>query len=160
MAIEGTPSALGYTPDGEFPVVYAEKGIINADIIGKGEKFVLLGGEAYNCVTDVVRYQWPYLTEIKAKLDQNQIETALENDWLIVKGKASHRSLPERGINAALATLATYAELTTDSPIANFVKNNYTMILILVRFFQQWRMKLVYWLLTMELLRLMLKKRV
>ncbi|WP_308699429.1 Sapep family Mn(2+)-dependent dipeptidase [Spiroplasma poulsonii] len=108
MAVEGTP-ALGYTPDGEFPVVYAEKGIINADIIGEGQKFVLLGGEAYNCVANVVRYQEPYLTDIKTKLDQKQIETDLEDDWLIVKGKASHGSLPERGINAALVTLATYA---------------------------------------------------
>ncbi|WHQ36758.1 Sapep family Mn(2+)-dependent dipeptidase [Spiroplasma sp. SV19] len=123
MTTEGTP-ALGYTPDGEFPVVYAEKGIINADIIGEVEKFILLGGEAYNCVTDVVRYQGPYLAEIKAKLDQKQIETTLEDGWLIVKGKASHGSLPERGINAALVTLATYAELTTDSPIANFVKKH------------------------------------
>ncbi len=123
MAIEGTPT-LGYTPDGEFPVVYAEKGIIKADIIGGSEKFSLLGGEAYNCVADVVRYQGPHLTEIKTKLEQKQIETMMEDDCLIVKGKASHGSLPERGVNAALVTLATYAEVKTDSPIANFVKKH------------------------------------
>lgn len=123
METEGVP-ALGYTPDGEFPVVYAEKGIINVDIIGKGESFTLIGGEAYNSVADVVSYQGPYLDDIKTKLEQKNIETKVENDCLIVKGKSSHGSLPERGINAALIILATYAELNNNSMIANFAKKH------------------------------------
>ncbi|WFH00768.1 M20/M25/M40 family metallo-hydrolase [Spiroplasma citri] len=116
--------ALGYTPDGDFPFVYAEKGIINADIIGKGEPFTLIGGEAYNSVADVVIYQGSYLDDIKTRLEQKNIETKVENDCLIVKRKSSHGRLPERGINAALITLATYAELDNNSVIAIFAKKH------------------------------------
>ncbi|WP_400249467.1 hypothetical protein [Spiroplasma sp. ald] len=106
------------------------------------KKSTFIGGEAYNSVADVVSYQGPYLDDIKTKLEQKNIETKVENDCLIVKGKSSHGSLPERGINAALITLATYAELNNNSMIANFAKKNiYIIILILVIFSQIWKMK-------------------
>ncbi|WP_425288780.1 M20/M25/M40 family metallo-hydrolase [Spiroplasma endosymbiont of Acasis viretata] len=45
---EGTPT-FGFTPDGMFPLVYAEKGIINLDIIGIGHKSIVINAsDAYN----------------------------------------------------------------------------------------------------------------
>ncbi|AGM25923.1 dipeptidase PepV [Spiroplasma syrphidicola EA-1] len=123
MATEGTP-ALGYTPDGAFPVVYAEKGIYDGDILGSGEPFTLKGGEAYNCVADLVYYHGEFKTEIAKWLTTEGIENYLEGENLIVKGKASHGSFPDRGINAALATLNAYAQFSNQSPIANFVKDH------------------------------------
>ncbi|AHF58016.1 Sapep family Mn(2+)-dependent dipeptidase [Spiroplasma eriocheiris] len=123
METEGTPD-LGYTPDGEFPVVYAEKGILNADIVGGGENFTLIGGEAYNSVNDVVKYQGPEMSKIEAILTAENIENYVEKDMLIIKGKSSHGSLPERGINAALEALNAIAHVNSTSKIAKFVEEH------------------------------------
>lgn len=93
---------MGYVPDGEFPVVYAEKWIVDYDIIGKlPTDFEIHGGSAYNVVADYVTYHGPKMEEISKWLHQNKIETEKDGNKLGVKGKAGHGSLPWVGVNAA-----------------------------------------------------------
>ncbi|WP_165885010.1 M20 family metallopeptidase [Mycoplasma capricolum] len=93
---------LGYTPDGEFPVVYAEKWIADLDIVSNEQTDIQIGGgAAYNVICDTVWYKGPKIKEIQEYLNKNSITTKIEDDKLVVQGKAGHGSLPWYGINAA-----------------------------------------------------------
>lgn len=93
---------MGYVPDAEFPVVYAEKWIVDLDIKGTlPTDFEITGGEAYNMVNDYVTYKGPKIPEIAKYLTENKIATEQKGEELIVKGKAAHGSMPWLGVNAA-----------------------------------------------------------
>ncbi|ATG97262.1 Sapep family Mn(2+)-dependent dipeptidase [Mesoplasma lactucae] len=95
--------AMGYTPDAEFPVVYAEKWVVDLDVVGNLETdFSIKGGEAYNVVDDLVTYKGPKTDDIATYLKENNIPTSFnDKNELVVQGKAGHGSLPWLGINAA-----------------------------------------------------------
>lgn len=75
---------LAYTPDSNFPVTFAEKGIIRIEFSAKFktlDKYEIIGGNAYNSVADNA--------------------TFTSNDIIITKkGKSAHAAKPELGINA------------------------------------------------------------
>ncbi|WP_381414983.1 Sapep family Mn(2+)-dependent dipeptidase [Spiroplasma endosymbiont of Anurida maritima] len=126
MKKEGHP-ALGYTPDGEFPVVYAEKGILDMDFFLEGQKFTLIGGEAYNNIADVVEYTGTDVKLIAKKLDEMKIENIINSDTsLTVKGIAAHGSMPHKGVNAGLAALYAIEEASAAnrSKLTKFVKDH------------------------------------
>lgn len=100
--------SYGFTPDGDFPLIYGEKAIatykvdLNIDI---KEISSLNGGVVINSVIDECH------AKFNVKLDENKIkEYCLKNnlkyeyhdDELVLFGKSSHGSLPQEGINAGL----------------------------------------------------------
>lgn len=100
--------SYGFTPDGDFPLIYGEKAIatykvdLNIDI---KEISSLNGGVVINSVIDECH------AKFNVKLDENKIkEYCLKNnlkyeyhdDELVFYGKSSHGSLPQEGINAGL----------------------------------------------------------
>lgn len=100
--------SYGFTPDGDFPLIYGEKAIatykvdLNIDI---KEISSLNGGVVINSVIDECH------AKFNVKLDENKIkEYCLKNnlkyeyhdDELVFFGKSSHGSLPQEGINAGL----------------------------------------------------------
>lgn len=121
MKQEGTPD-FGFTPDGLFPLTYAEKGIVNIDIIGPGlEKIKVSGGDAYNvtCSTAVTE-------NINAELflktaQKNKYRVEQKGEQLIIHGTPAHGSRPSDGINAGLRTLLVLNSLNVDHPLINFV---------------------------------------
>ncbi|WP_338970454.1 Sapep family Mn(2+)-dependent dipeptidase [Spiroplasma endosymbiont of Labia minor] len=125
--------AFGYTPDGEFPMVYAEKFIRDIDILGNYQcQFSLMGGSAYNVINDQVTYIGPKLQELKEFLQKNNVVSLVEKDnSLIIQGTAGHGSLPHMGINAATYALNAIYEIGINDPIAKFVHDhihlNYNM---------------------------------
>ncbi len=120
LARESTADA-GFTPDAEFPVIHAEKGItvfdLKKDLNEKGktdnglsQKAVLVkeikGGNAANMVPDYCQARLvvndteafkQIVEENKYKLD---IEVNGQDVILKAYGKSSHGSLPEEGENA------------------------------------------------------------
>jgi succinyl-diaminopimelate desuccinylase len=112
---------LGYVPDANFPVVYAEKYITDSDITGKYvSTFTLKGGEVYNAVCDIVHYNGPKTEEIKAYLDQNNIECVAENDGLTIRGQSAHGSFPHKGVSAITWALEAINEAGIYHPLAKF----------------------------------------
>lgn len=96
----------GFSPDANFPVIYAEKGIlhIRADFPVDGNLFSSFkGGERVNMVCDYCEATplSPVDTE-KAK----SLSLSFENGKLVAKGKSAHGSTPEEGKNALLPMLA------------------------------------------------------
>ncbi|AGJ90869.1 M20 family metallopeptidase [Mycoplasma putrefaciens] len=112
----------GYVPDGEFPVVYAEKWIVNLDIKSTAKTEIeITGGVAYNVICDTVVYKGPKIKEIQKYLTEHEINNSLVKNKLIVYGKAGHASLPWLGINAATFLAKAMYENQVHHPITDFI---------------------------------------
>ncbi len=107
----------GFTPDGEFPLIYGEKGIANykveQDIVFKNVKEIH-GGVVANSVIDkayaIIKADFKLLKEARIYFEaigcKYEIKEILETEYRIeVTGKAAHGSLPHEGINAALVLM-------------------------------------------------------
>ncbi|MDY2913590.1 MAG: Sapep family Mn(2+)-dependent dipeptidase [Candidatus Enteromonas sp.] len=104
---------LGFTPDAEFPLIFAEKGMAKkAFLRGKVDCSPIIGmdgGVVSNAVCDKVILTLPRdkkFVEAFASSGLNG-EITEEKDFLIVviKGISAHGSTPEKGVNAALKAM-------------------------------------------------------
>lgn len=123
MKKEGTPD-FGFTPDGLFPLTYAEKGIIDLDIIGPGSSAVkVTAGDAYNvtCATAIVENV--DLAKFASLAEKKQYRLEKSVDQVTIYGRPAHGSRPEEGINAGLRTLLLLKEMGLDHPLINFVSD-------------------------------------
>lgn len=99
----------GFSPDGDFPVIYAEKGILHAKFTFKSlsdELKELCGGERINVVCDKCEAIAPLNPDF-----MKQCEVTEENGKLVTKGVSAHGSTPDKGVNAILK-MVTYLEKT------------------------------------------------
>lgn len=105
---------MGFTPDGEFPGVHGEKGMIGGLIKSKNTKIIdIKGGIASNVVCNhcMIKVEKNSFSKraFEDYLNNNDIEYAIdeEDDALIinVKGVAAHASTPQMGVNAISYTL-------------------------------------------------------
>ena len=102
------PIDYGFTPDGNFPGIYAEKGMIGGKVIGHNSKIIDIdGGEASNvvCKKCVAKLPLNSFNEDKLKqyLDDNDIKYDIQKDdvvTLTTYGIAAHASTPDLGVNA------------------------------------------------------------
>lgn len=121
MKQEGTPT-FGFTPDGMFPLVYAEKGIINLDIIGTGHKSIVINaGDVYNVTCSTSNINGVDI-ESFVKIGKNKnyrIEN--NNQQITIHGKPAHGSRPDEGINAGLRSLLILNELKVEHNLIKFV---------------------------------------
>lgn len=127
---------IGFTPDGDFPLVYGEKEIRIMQFNGvyQCEQILeLTGGSAANSVAE-------YAKAVVAKKDSNIIqafETFLENNKItgkssifgdniefIVNGISAHGSTPEKGVNAIVYLLKFLAE-NTDNKMIKYFANSF-----------------------------------
>jgi len=89
----------GFTPDADFPLLYAEKGLVEYNLIANdAEAIDFQGGTAFNAVAN--KASVPYSNEIAAAMDALGYEYDKVDDKLIAKGKAAHAMVPEEGVNA------------------------------------------------------------
>ena len=103
----------GFTPDGDFPVIYAEKGIMHfttAFPINDAPMYALKAGTAANMVCDYACATLHKKAAAKLVDYHNPIEgTTFSYDnttnILQVYGKSAHGSTPHRGANALQALL-------------------------------------------------------
>lgn len=87
----------GFSPDADFPVIYAEKGIMHVKLTfpADGDYSSLYGGEAANMVCDECR-----IAEDICKRDLSGGAFTRENGYIVSHGKSAHGSTPEKGVNA------------------------------------------------------------
>lgn len=97
------PIDMGFSPDAEFPVTYAEKGLQQAYLIGPGTKeFSVDDKVAFNAVPAQAFYNGPKLAEVKQALDDFGFEYTDKDDGIVVLGKTIHAMLAPQGVNAIL----------------------------------------------------------
>jgi len=93
---------LGFTPDAEFPLIYAEKSILQVVLSAPNDSGAptMTLGSAFNAVPGEALYSGSYQDELAAQLDALGFAYERTDAGLRVRGKAAHASLPETGINA------------------------------------------------------------
>ena len=103
---------FGFTPDGEFPLIYGEKGISNYETKGKIDLpfiHVLHAGVVANSVIDEAEALIDFHPDVKRYTEEKGYRYEYEEkDGKInvkIHGKAAHGSLPQEGVNAGLQLL-------------------------------------------------------
>ncbi|WP_022747793.1 Sapep family Mn(2+)-dependent dipeptidase [Lachnobacterium bovis] len=99
----------GFTPDGDFPAIHGEKGIMQGKYVSKTSKIIdICGGTVANAVPGKVSAKVVSGSYSAEKLDaffkENDIKYTLECkddcDVIEVMGVAAHASTPDLGVNA------------------------------------------------------------
>lgn len=99
----------GFSPDANFPVIYAEKGILHILAhfpVNDGLFGDFSGGERANMVCDLCRSTPRALDAERAE----KLGLKAENGALVSVGKSAHGSTPEEGVNAIVPMLEYYAD--------------------------------------------------
>ena len=140
------PPVSGFTPDAEYPIIYAEKGITHLQVSkkidinnqGKIKILTLKGGLAPNmvpnlCTVEITSNHNNYIVnsakEVAEKTGFDITATEEQGKVLIVsKGKAAHGSLPETGQNAIMQAFQFLGE----------VDKEYTEVMNFINFFNQY----------------------
>ena len=121
---------LGFSPDSDFPLIFAEKGIINFEVSTELDipgLISLNGGVASNAVIDrcdlKMELDLNFLKYVMKNYHRNEAEIHTEDDVTTVTfiGKAAHGATPEMGVNAGLMALSCLAGYTKDPKLTQLV---------------------------------------
>lgn len=128
---------LGFTPDGEFPVVYGEKAMGAVEINGNVDPNGLIcfyAGTRSNIVPDVCKAvvqgnYHSYELSFQQFLKDHDLTGSIEEEGnctkFILHGKASHASMPQLGINA-IYYLAKYLSTIIENDFIQFIVTNFS----------------------------------
>lgn len=112
---------LGFVPDGAFPLTYAEKGLLQAKIVGPGAaKLQLQCGSAPNVVPDAAMYKGAGMVELSRVLENMTIPHSRDDESIVVHGESVHASVAYEGKNA-IALLAKGLVAFQPHPIISFI---------------------------------------
>ncbi len=118
---EEIPS-MGFSPDANFPLIYAEKGLLQLKLTTKNESGLkFTGGNAFNAVPDSAFYDGDEQEALSAKLDELGFGYKKENGGIKIIGKAAHAMVPEKGINAIARLCVALKAIGIESKAINFV---------------------------------------
>ena len=97
------PIDSGISPDAEFPLIYAEKGLQQSYLVGPGTDQLKLNlKNAFNAVPDSAVYDGPKQDEVKVALDKHGFEYTSDDNSITVIGKSVHAMMAPEGTNAVL----------------------------------------------------------
>ena len=120
---EEIPS-YGFTPDSVFPMINAEKGLLQANIkCSNSSDIKLNGGNAYNAVPDRITYSGGNLDALSKELDNLNFEYTSDINSLSVTGKSSHACNPHYGINAISRLCIALNNIGVKSNTIEFIAN-------------------------------------
>lgn len=106
-----TMPEIGFSPDANFPVIYAEKGIAHVEFhfpVSDPPFASFSGGERANMVCDRCEATPNAFDERKA----TEAGMTYQNGVLVSLGKSAHGSTPEEGVNAMLPMLNYFSDHT------------------------------------------------
>lgn len=120
-----------FTPDGSFPVINVEKGMLRLQFTGNtgGNYMEFRGGNIPNAVADKaktilrrvsadkVREAVPEDSEVKFTVTERG-----DNVFISCDGRAAHASTPEMGLNAVTALLSVMNKVTNEPALQSFEK--------------------------------------
>jgi succinyl-diaminopimelate desuccinylase len=133
--------AMGFAPDADFPIIYAEKGIADYDLVNKpartekesydAEVIEFSSGRRYNMVPDYAKAALAVLqgqTDIVQRFEdfkrQNELEgkAVVESGKLIleIEGVSAHGMEPDNGKNAGLYMASFLSQLNLDGQSDKF----------------------------------------
>lgn len=112
----------GFTPDANFPLIYAEKGLLQIDLIADNESSLCFkGGDAYNSVPSNITIEDDHLAEIATELIALNFDFKQEDQKLTVFGKSFHAKDAEKGTNAITRLLMAMKNAGLSSKSIEFI---------------------------------------
>lgn len=118
---EETP-AMGFSPDARFPLIYAEKGLLQLKLEGQNQTDLRFsGGSAFNAVPDMMFYDGVLQEELASKLDELGFAYEWKEDGIEIKGKAAHAMITEEGINAIARLCIALHAIGVESKAITFI---------------------------------------
>lgn len=94
-------ATIGFAPDSSFPLVYAEKGLLQVKLHGKGTSSLhLKAGQAFNVVPGKASYDGQDYLDFVQDVKELGYNYDLKSDQITVLGKSVHSKDSKDGINA------------------------------------------------------------
>jgi len=113
---------MGFTPDSNFPVIYAEKGLLQFRLKSdKKSELRVHGGTAMNAVPESAVYTGDHLYRLEKQLKKLGFDHELEGEELFVIGKSAHSAKPSAGVNAIVRMAAALKDIGIETPIITFI---------------------------------------
>ncbi len=113
---------MGFSPDSRFPVTYAEKGLLQARLVGDNEDGVRMsGGSTFNAVPSQAFYYSDRQGDLIRQLQALGYAYEQNADHVEVKGKAAHALAAEEGINAIARLCVALRATGIGSKAINFI---------------------------------------
>lgn len=109
---------MGFSPDSSFPLIYAEKGLMQLKLRTKSSGIVFKGGDAFNSVPSKVKYELDTASQFKENLDKLGFEYSED---LEVLGKSVHAQICDQGVNAIVRTFLAMKDIYPDNNAIKFV---------------------------------------
>ncbi|QWC00414.1 dipeptidase PepV [Mycoplasmatota bacterium] len=121
---------LGFAPDAEFPLIYAEKGIYAFTYNGNVTDKLLLSlesGDRFNVVPDqcVAKLSENREKEFMKFLKDHKLQGEIKGDEYIVYGKNAHAAWPHLGVNA-ISLMVKFLVKQTNNPFINMLNKYLT----------------------------------
>ncbi|KAF2956684.1 Sapep family Mn(2+)-dependent dipeptidase [Marinitoga sp. 38H-ov] len=114
---------ISFTPDSKFPLVYAEKGLLQLKIYSEEKSDIkIVGGNALNSVPDKIEYDKD-IDKLKEEMNKLGYEYLIKDKKIIVLGKSAHAKDTEKGINAIERLLIALKNIGYSSNLINFIVN-------------------------------------
>ena len=123
LSLEEVPSC-GFTPDSDYPLINAEKGLLQIKLSSfHKNSFALRGGGALNSVPDHCIYEGSKIEELvnKANLLKYQFESS--NNFFKTIGRSAHSAKAQQGINAIGIMAILLHKENIHSSIVDFIAN-------------------------------------
>lgn len=115
--------AMGFVPDGSFPLTFAEKGLWQVQLVGQHpEEVELQAGQALNVVPGEAVFHQPSLALLE-HLRQLDFELEMGNDSVKVFGRNAHAAVAHLGKNALAGLFEAIHQAGYESATARFVSD-------------------------------------
>jgi succinyl-diaminopimelate desuccinylase len=113
---------MGFSPDSKFPLIFAEKGLLQLHLEGSNEGGLrMAGGSAFNSVPDMMLYGGERQEELARELDRLGFAYTRRAEGIEVHGKAAHAMEAEIGINAIARLCLTLDAMGAESKAVRFI---------------------------------------
>lgn len=109
---------MGFTPDADFPLIYAEKGLIDYTLTASGDT-LLSGGSALNAVPPTA--STPFDPAVEAALKALGYAYKKDDGKLVVQGKSVHAMAANTGVNAVVRLAEAMAKAGQKGPMLDFI---------------------------------------
>ncbi len=105
---------MSFTPDADFPLIFAEKGILQFKLTGESSNIEFKSGKALNVVPAKTKYTLEHKEEFKNNLDKYNFKY---NNNLEVLGKSVHSEAANKGVNSIVQTFIAMNDLHESNAI-------------------------------------------
>jgi predicted dipeptidase len=113
---------MGFSPDARFPLIFAEKGLLQLHLEGANRSGLRFkGGSAFNAVPDTMLYEGERQDDLAGKLDALGFAYTRKEQSIEIHGKAAHAMIPEKGVNAIARLCIALRAIGVESKAVDFI---------------------------------------